>query len=860
MWDAGGGIVLELPARGPGDTAPEPPSRPPAPGTGEIQAAARGAFADTAVAITSPDGTALGTLSLRSPLAINPPDLLQRLIGDDARIVFGNRRGSGWTDLSTAVDLSAVDAGSDAIQRYRHADGDERIGAVASFGALAPWVVWVEFPRASVVAGADRFLRNSVLLGAAVALVSLLLVRRVVTGFTAPLSAMTDAAESMAAGQYDGRVATTRGDEIGRLGRAFDRMAGTVEHELAARRRAVDVAASTEGRYRTLFDYAPDGILIADAEGRHLDANPGICRILGRTRDELVGGTGADIVASDELPHIGPALAALGGDVDYQREWRLRHRDGSIVEADVIATRMPDGHILATFRDVTDRNRAQRDARAAEERMRFALESADVGIWERDFRTGAVRWSEILEAQYGLAPGTFAGSHEAFLAMVHPDDQDQVRRGFDAAMRKGGEFSVQHRIVRPDGSQRWITGVGLVLLSPDGAPRRAVGVSLDVTAQHQLEVQFQQAQKMEAVGRLAGGVAHDFNNLLTAILGYCELVLDELPPQHPMRFEISEIEKAGRQAGELTRQLLAFSRKQIIEPTVLDVNAVVRGLQSMLRRLIREDVEVTVTLAGEPMLINADRGQIEQVVINLAVNARDAMPTGGRLTIETAIGAADDDPRTPVARLTVADTGDGMTEEVRRRIFEPFFTTKGVGKGTGLGLAVVDGAVAQCGGGITVESAPGAGTTFRLWLPLVAADGLATAGPTMSIASRGAETVLVVEDDDAVRGVVRLALTMQGFTVLEASGGEAAVHIAEEHPGVIHLLLSDVVMPEMGGRQVLEAIRQRRPGIRALFMSGYTDDAVLRHGVVEAADAFIQKPFTPLGLARKVRQVIDGEA
>ncbi|MFN7977590.1 MAG: PAS domain-containing protein [Vicinamibacterales bacterium] len=436
--------------------------------------------------------------------------------------------------------------------------------------------------------------------------------------------------------------------------------------------------------------------------------------------------------------------------------------------------------------------------------MRFALEGADVGIWERDFRTGAVRWSEILEAQYVAGAGTFAGSHEAFLAMVHPDDQDQVRRGFDAAMRKGGEFSVQHRIVRPDGSQRWITGVGLVLLSPDGAPRRAVGVSLDVTAQHQLEVQFQQAQKMEAVGRLAGGVAHDFNNLLTAILGYCELVLDELPPQHPMRFEISEIEKAGRQAGELTRQLLAFSRKQIIEPTVLDVNAVVRGLQSMLRRLIREDVEVTVTLAGEPMLINADRGQIEQVVINLAVNARDAMPTGGRLILETApveldatyadthVGAR---PGRYVAAI-VTDTGTGITPEVQAHLFEPFFTTKEAGKGTGLGHtaspasspvpAAASASTARWGGARRSRSTCRASRPPRM---------VSTRRRPRAWHSEGrGRLVLVVDDAEPLRRLMERTLTRLGFRVLVAANAAEALRQFDAHPE-IDVLLSDVVMP-----------------------------------------------------------------
>ena len=390
--------------------------------------------------------------------------------------------------------------------------------------------------------------------------------------------------------------------------------------------------------------------------------------------------------------------------------------------------------------------------------------------------------------------------------------------------------------------------------------RHFTGVMRDISARKRLEDQFRQAQKMEAVGRLAGGVAHDFNNLLTVINVYCEVLLASPLADDDQRESVAAIRDAAERATRLTQQLLAFGRKAILEPKVLDLNELVSESARLLRRLLGEDIILIVRESPRPVRVKADPTQLEQVIMNLAVNARDAMPTGGRLTIGTAIGAADDGGPTPVARLTVTDTGHGMTDEVRRSIFEPFFTTKGVGKGTGLGLAVVDGAIAQCGGGIAVESTVGVGTTFRLWLPLVGDDGAAADAATMAIASRGAETVLLVEDDDAVRGVVRLALDMQGFTVLEASGGAEALRLADAHDGPVHLLVSDVVMPEMGGRQVLEAIRRVRPGVRALFMSGYTDDAVLRHGVVESTDAFIQKPFTPLSLARKVRQVLDTPA
>jgi PAS domain S-box-containing protein len=716
------------------------------------------------------------------------------------------------------------------------------------------------------VADAQSFLRGMLLLVGAVAAGAILLVRRLLTGVTAPLAEMTTAAEAMAAGNYTVRVATNRDDEIGRLGRAFNAMTGDVARELAARNRALDLLRASEGRYRTLFDYAPDGILIADSEGRYLDANPGICRMLGYERDQLVGLQATDVVAPEETVHIEPALTAIGARTDYHREWRFRRRDGSTFDAEVIATQMPDGNILAMIRDITDRNKAVEAVRAAEERMRFALESADVGIWEMDFRTGEVRWSEILEAQYGLAAGAFGGTFDAFVALVHPDDRAGVRRAVDDATRKGGEFTLQHRIVRPDGRMRWISGAGQVLLGPDRSPLRAVGISLDETARQTLEAQFQQAQKMEAIGRLAGGVAHDFNNLLTAILGYCELVLDDLRPDDPLRFEIAEIDKAGRRAADLTRQLLAFSRKQIIEPTLLDVNEVVHGLQSLLQRLISEDVEIVFALDERPMVVTADRGQIEQVVMNLAVNARDAMPSGGRLTIETAHVELDDTyaathfqvtPGAYVA-LTLTDTGAGMTADVLAHLFEPFFTTKEAGKGTGLGLATVHGIVTRSGGSVGVYSEPGRGTSFKVYLPRADASVAAEepAAPAAQLHGEG-RTVLVVDDAEGLRLLMSRTLARQGFEVLLAANAAEALRLVEGHP-TIDVLLTDVVMPGASGPELTADLQARRSGLKVIYMSGYTEDAIVHHGVLKPGIAFLHKPFTAHALGQKIHEVLGG--
>jgi two-component system cell cycle sensor histidine kinase/response regulator CckA len=387
-----------------------------------------------------------------------------------------------------------------------------------------------------------------------------------------------------------------------------------------------------------------------------------------------------------------------------------------------------------------------------------------------------------------------------------------------------------------------------------------------VTDRRRLEEQLHQASKMEAVGQLAGGVAHDFNNLLTVITGYGALVADALPPGDPVRELVGEMVRAGERAAGLTRQLLAFSRKQVLSPRVVDLNAVVADTERMLRRLIGADVDLAARLQPNLGRVRADPGQVEQVVMNLAVNARDAMPRGGKLTVETRdVELGEDYCRThPEARpgphvlLAVSDTGCGMTEEVRLRIFEPFFTTKGPGKGAGLGLATVFGIVKQSGGSVEVYSEVGVGTTFKVYLPRADAPAAADAtGPVQAAVTRGTETLLVAEDEPAVRALTCHVLRSAGYTVLEAETGEEAVRVADRHAGPVHLLVTDVVMPGGGGRELAETLAERHPGARVLFLSGYTADAVVRHGILGERADFLQKPFTPAALARKVREVLD---
>jgi PAS domain S-box-containing protein len=447
---------------------------------------------------------------------------------------------------------------------------------------------------------------------------------------------------------------------------------------------------------------------------------------------------------------------------------------------------------------------------------------------------------------------------------VHPEESPRVLEEVQSKLFEAGRLTQEYRFRHRDGKHRWIRDEKRLLRGVAGN-LEVVGSWSDITERKLLEDQFRQAQKMEAIGRLAGGVAHDFNNLLTVINGYSELMIGNLAPEDPTRDMLREVVNAGDRAVGLTRQLLAFSRKAILEPKVLDLRTLVSDLHKMLCRLIGEDIQLAVAADPDAGAVMADFGQIEQVLMNLVVNSRDAMPQGGRVTIEVRNAELDETYARDHAEaragsyvmLALSDTGCGMDQATMARVFEPFFSTKGE-HGTGLGLATVYGIVQQSGGHVAVYSELGHGTIFKVYLPRIDKKPLGSksqAGQT--VVPRGSETVLLVEDADAVRALCRHVLAGNGYTLLEARDGAEAVRIGTEYRGRLDLLLTDVVMPRMGGREVAERLAKVHPRMKVLFLSGYTDDAVVRHGILEAEVAFLQKPFSPAALAQKVREVLD---
>ncbi|HMA43219.1 MAG TPA: PAS domain S-box protein [Gemmatimonadales bacterium] len=631
------------------------------------------------------------------------------------------------------------------------------------------------------------------------------------------------------------------------------------------RKRAEQQVADSEAKYRLLFEVNPEPMWVYDYDRyRILAANRAAIVSYGYDEAELAGMTVYDLHQPEEHAALDELLRQPRRGAATRVGFHHRKKDGTIIEVEILADSIDfEGRParLVLTRDVTQRRQLERQLLENEQKYRMLFESNAEAMYVYDLETYrflAVNQAAI--ARYGY-------TREEFLARtvfdLRPREEVPKLQAYLREHPRVSETTSGWIHQRKDGT---LLEAEVVAHTIDfgGRPANLI-LARNVTEQRRLEAQLRQAQKMEAVGRLAGGIAHDFNNLLTAILGSAQLALREVEPSHPVREDLEEIRRAGLRAAELTRQLLAYSRRQVVAPKVVNVNEVVRNVESMLRRLIREDIELTLELAPHPLAVKCDPGQLDQILMNLVVNARDALPLGGRITVRAAAAMlgprqpGNEPPAPPGAYvyLAVSDTGSGITPEVRAHLFEPFYTTKEMGKGTGLGLATVYGIVKQNAGFIYVDSGPGQGTTVRIYLPL-SSEALpgGEVSPPPSTPAKGSETVLLVEDEPAVRQFARRALESSGYCVLTASAGAEALALAQQHPGIIHVLLTDVVMPGMGGPELARNLSQLRPGLRVLYCSGYTDDAAIREGVREAGTAFLQKPFAPEDLIHKIREVL----
>jgi PAS domain S-box-containing protein len=523
----------------------------------------------------------------------------------------------------------------------------------------------------------------------------------------------------------------------------------------------------------------------------------------------------------------------------------------------------PD-RILALVIETTERKRQEDRLRSSEARLARAQRLANLGSWEQDLESGELQLSEDACRIFGMRPEESRTTMETLFSLVHPEDQASVRAAVQNAPARGGCSQIEHRIILPDGTERFLRQY-IEPLGKEAGGGRLLGTVQDVTEYKHLEEKFRRAQKLEGVARLAGGVAHDFNNLLVVINGYAQMILSELKAEDPLRERAQEIINAGNRAAALTRQLLAFGRKQVIRPRAIDLNTLLTDFEKMLRRLIREDIEVKQNLAPELWSVKADPDQVEQVIMNLVVNARDAMPKGGMLTIGTSNvelgeqevrGFLDLKPGRYVL-LTVTDTGTGMTAETKRRLFEPFFTTKPPAEGTGLGLSMVYGIVKQHGGEVSFYSELGLGSTFKIFWPATDQPSESAARPEGSrIPCQGNETILLVEDDERVRQLVGQMLLLQGYKVLETRQSSDAVGVASKHDGPIDLLLTDVVMPQMSGQELAKQVVALRPGIKVVFMSGYPGGIASERGMFSPSAFFLQKPFATETLGQILRQAL----
>ncbi|HEY7613604.1 MAG TPA: PAS domain S-box protein [Gemmatimonadales bacterium] len=649
--------------------------------------------------------------------------------------------------------------------------------------------------------------------------------------------------------------------------------------EADKRKRTEEEWLQREERFRTPLEQAEEyTIFLLDTAGRPTSWNSSVRRVLGYERGEFLRLSAAGLYTVEDreagAPERDLAESAQRGRISADR-WVLR-KDGSRLWASVALSSVHDrqGKLLGFSQRLRDLSRSrgiEQQLRRKQEALELALEAAGLGTWEYDLGSGEMLWDERARALFGL-PGDATVAHPAWIDGLHPDDQVAARAQWERAVRERSRFSSEYRVIWPDGSIRSIMSVGQCTVDPaTNEPHYLAGVMLDLTERRRTEEHLQETLRMEAVGRLAGGIAHDLNNMLAAILGFSDLLERNLDPEDPRREDTRQICRAAERSAALTRQLLAFARRELIQPQLLDINTIVRHSRPMLTSLLGENVELALQLAPEVLVVYADARQLEQTLVNLVVNARDAMPRGGRVTIETrpvrldAGWAAsrelgDDAPSGTFAMLAVADTGHGMDAATLQRMWEPFFTTKPSGQGTGLGLSSVYGAVKQSRGFVWAESEPGRGTSVQVYWPEVRSAPEAVEDPSSRAEIRGGdETVLIVEDEALVRALVVRALRSHGYRCLEARDAAEALRVIEQGTD-LDLVITDVVMPGMSGGGLGDQLALIRPQLPVLYTSAYVDEDVIGRGLLEQGRPFLQKPCTPRELALKVREVLDGAA
>lgn len=627
----------------------------------------------------------------------------------------------------------------------------------------------------------------------------------------------------------------------------------------------------SEERFKLAVNGSNDGLWDWDAKTDSAYFSPRWKSMLGFDESELEPHfkTWSELLHPDDKKEAEARAVAFknGKNISYESEFRLRCKQGGYrtILSRGFAIRDPQGkaiRMVGTHLDITERKATENALRKSEEKLRLAQSIAQLGNWTYRAIDGLWLASPQSEKICGIPTGRYRP--EELMALVHPDDFEAVQKFWMEAIRSG-THECEYRLW-VGGELKWVHVWATPEYDPESKTIIINGITQDITARRALEEQFQQSQKMDAVGQLAGGVAHDFNNLLTVILGYCNLLLEQLPAEDFARRSAISIKDAGERAASLTRQLLAFSRKQMLTPELISLNELLLKSETMMRRLIRENVIIQFNLAPQLSVIKADPTQVDQVVLNVILNARDAMPDGGSLSIETAnLELADvrrfsdvDLPTGQYVRLSISDSGCGMPHDVMARIFEPFFTTKRVGKGTGLGLSVVHGIVNQSGGHIRVSSSVGLGSRFDFYFPASQEESqVKIIHPDSASTVRGHETILLAEDEPVVRQMVRYTLEAHGYSVIEAENGKHALELSAEYGSPIHLLLTDVVMPEMGGRQLATVLRERRPGIQVVFMSGYIADESFLSEQNEESEHFLQKPFSSRTLVQKIRFALE---